>query len=437
MVSISKTWREQGNAFLKKNVEGTAPVICRQNLEKSLQYYYKAENTAGDNMEDRCSAKKNSGIASLKLARILDPRKEKANLIDFYFKQALEKFSEAWEYGRGKSNEWLMGIQTLSLECFINMEDRMADDKVEDKVRQLESLTLLVLGKENKASAFSTITLLVFELALTNLAAKNFKVALSHLKDCYYPVSEGLRYSDSEEMKRTFELHQEDIYIQTCVAESMQALDIGDNMFQAAMTEEEVLNMDMIYDVLDWYRQAITLTRDKDVLLEAIAHCRLGKIYQKVLKLDDRARVYYAKCIELANTLIPRTIHQEEWYCLATEALSHYQQEDLRKEEEAKKGQREEILKEKKEELDELKKNFKDMGKVEFLIFIYKKYPPKNKKHVLGKVSDQPESPEIKKLYQKAVIHFHPDKVPSEDKVWKFMSEEIVKLLTSHYEYFK
>ena len=50
-----------------------------------------------------------------------------------------------------------------------------------------------------------------------------------------------------------------------------------------------------------------------------------------------------------------------------------------------------------------------------------------------------PEWRDLKKLYQKAVIHYHPDKVDVEQhgKKWKVLSEEITKLLTRHYEFYK
>ena len=54
-------------------------------------------------------------------------------------------------------------------------------------------------------------------------------------------------------------------------------------------------------------------------------------------------------------------------------------------------------------------------------------------------MSSSPEWAELKKLYQKAVIHYHPDKVDEEEHgaKWKVLTEEITKLLTKTYEYYK
>jgi hypothetical protein len=45
----------------------------------------------------------------------------------------------------------------------------------------------------------------------------------------------------------------------------------------------------------------------------------------------------------------------------------------------------------------------------------------------------------LKRLYQKAVVHYHSDKI--DEKIhginWKVMSEEICKLLTANYEFLK
>ena len=54
-------------------------------------------------------------------------------------------------------------------------------------------------------------------------------------------------------------------------------------------------------------------------------------------------------------------------------------------------------------------------------------------------MSSSPEWAELKKLYQKAVVHYHPDKVDEEEHgaKWKVLTEEITKLLTNIYEFYK
>ena len=54
-------------------------------------------------------------------------------------------------------------------------------------------------------------------------------------------------------------------------------------------------------------------------------------------------------------------------------------------------------------------------------------------------VSDYLNPTEVKKLYLKAVIHYHPDKVSEEEhgKKWKVLTEEITKILLRTYECYK
>jgi len=80
--------------------------------------------------------------------------------------------------------------------------------------------------------------------------------------------------------------------------------------------EEESLNMDMVWEVVDWYKQAVLRTREvTEVEMEAIALSRLGKVFDKILKLKNKAKEYVMKAVELANSMHPRTFN--------TEGLSH------------------------------------------------------------------------------------------------------------------
>ena len=45
--------------------------------------------------------------------------------------------------------------------------------------------------------------------------------------------------------------------------------------------------MDMVWEVVDWLRQAVQLTRDRDIEMEALALSSLGKVYDKVSSDDD------------------------------------------------------------------------------------------------------------------------------------------------------
>ena len=91
------------------------------------------------------------------------------------------------------------------------------------------------------------------------------------------------------------------------------------------------------------------------------------------------------------------------------------------------------------DKLKEMKDKWEESGD-KFLMFVYEAHPPKitckvpKRSNVIGQPKDK-----LKKLFQKAVINYHPDKQDVErfGMKWKVLSEEITKLLTNFYEVYK
>ena len=131
-----------------------------------------------------------------------------------------------------------------------------------------------------------------------------------------------------------------------------------------------------------------------------------------------------------------------EWFKDCAEILERYQQETIQAEEEKWKKEREALLKDLEKEIKDLKKN-DEKSDIEFLKFVYRVFPPKNPEHKLEGVPRKKnayvEHDKKKKLLQKGVCHYHPDKVDTEKhgKTWKVLSEEITKILTRRYECYK
>ena len=75
------------------------------------------------------------------------------------------------------------------------------------------------------------------------------------------------------------------------------------------------------------------------------------------------------------------------------------------------------------------------------LLYIYKTFPPKNesKKPPPEKELKAMDKKGLKKVFQKAVLHYHPDKQDKEKygKKWEVLCEEITKNLTRVYECYK
>ena len=58
--------------------------------------------------------------------------------------------------------------------------------------------------------------------------------------------------------------------------------------------------------------QATLRTREvTEVELEAIAVSRIGRVYDRVLKLKYRAKEYYKHAVQLAFSMHPRTFNKE------------------------------------------------------------------------------------------------------------------------------
>lgn len=199
--------------------------------------------------------------------------------------------------------------------------------------------------------------------------------------------------------------------------------------------------MTLIFEVIDWFKQAVVLARNVEIEQEAIAESRLGYVYDKVLRITLRAKAYYTHCLELAESLKPRMFTACQWYkdCAAT--LLRYQEEARKRDEEEKSKERSGFLEELLKELEEIK-GHKDLA-VELIKFLYTNYPPKNpswEKPSEDEMEDweklETTSKAYKKLLIKALSVYHPDKVDEGiyGKKWKVLCEEITKMLTFHYE---
>ena len=85
----------------------------------------------------------------------------------------------------------------------------------------------------------------------------------------------------------------------------------GDTLFKQ-IKEEEDLNMDLVWDIIDWYKQAVVRTREvTEVEMEAIALSRLGRVYDRVLKIKYKAKEYLMRSMQLAHSMHPRTFNKE------------------------------------------------------------------------------------------------------------------------------
>ena len=82
-------------------------------------------------------------------------------------------------------------------------------------------------------------------------------------------------------------------------------------MYARYCEEDSTRNMEMGWEILDWYKKAILLTRELEVETEAIATSRVGRMFANVIKIKSKARECFKVAIELALSMHPRSFDSD------------------------------------------------------------------------------------------------------------------------------
>lgn len=453
-MSLSSVFRNQGNEFFRQARSLNAnesPLQAKDLYERALSFYYQAKDKS-ETREEECSAAKNIGKAAWRIAEVLTKKEpqEKPEVIIFYLHEAIKALCRAYDIGEEwKDAEWRGEVfETISvcLQEVIDVSEAFVD--TDRKIAQLEKLAFITSVDEASIDLHMSLATLYFHDGTTKLQNGDYKKCLSRMTDCYQPIEEVKRLSKrgdnprvNYEMLNEAGVLEKDVFFHTCAAKSIQARMMGDEILQNALLEQEELQMTLIFEVIDWYKQAVVLSRNVDIEQEARAESRLGYVYDKVLKITLRAKAYYTHCFELAESIKPRMFTACQWYkdCITT--LKKYQEEARQRDDEEKSKARAGFLEELSQELAEIGAH-RDLA-VELIKFLYTNYPPKTptwKKPTDEEMEDWDElettSKRYKRLLIKALAVYHPDKVDEEmyGKKWKVLCEEITKMLTFHYE---
>ncbi|XP_067650439.1 uncharacterized protein [Haliotis asinina] len=436
--TISRKWLEDGSRHYRSITDNLCLTLRKHRLNLALNCYDKALALA-QSPEDKASASKNMGVASWKMASMLKQDTNAETQVSFYFTQAMRYLQHAQDYGHSMTEEWKGKLCTIGTRCWSEAMNKYDDFDIEDRVKAIAPFLEYILLPKLKAEAYLEQAQNYFKCGITVLQVGNYKECLSYMRDCNFPLNEARRFGSGCVLSEV-DLLEKDVFIHTCVAESVQARETGDALFTQLVVEEEFLSFTRVYDVIDLYHKAVLLTRGQDLEMEAIAHSRLGRVYDRILKIRSKAKENYRYSLDLAQSMEPRNFQTEEWFKMAAAALQRFQQETVMGEEERRWKQKEAILKQMTREVTALKRQFTLRNKFEFLQYVYKTFPPKNPLHVLADIKEKyPTYTMLKKLYQKAITHYHPDKadVERDGKKWKVLSEEITKYLTQHYENMK
>lgn len=433
-MTSSVKWRQMGNEIYS-SATNLAPVLRKERLQQAINLYLKAFE-AQTNTDELTSAAKNLGMASWRLGDVLE---EKYSRI-YHYKESAKYFSIAYEKGLSvKCQSWLetliMSTTQFLEEVFMCLQ---SFSNPKERTKYLYDIANAISVRNLKAQCFLALADVIFKAGVTALSEGQPKQCLDMMRECYRPIEEVKRFGhDDASMMSEARVYEEDVFVHQCIAESIQARLIGDDLFNRMLKEEDSLNMDVVWDVVDWYKQSILLTREKDLELEAIGHTCLARVYDQVLKLKFKAKENFLHCLQLVNTMHPRVFTNEKWYQYATQTLSQYQQEVLRQEEDAWSTEKSAILIELQDDikkLEELSENAEG-----FLRFVYKTYPPKNVAHKLNESLLIGENKNVKKALRDGLLHYHPDRLKAKDlgKKWIVLCEEITKYLNRKYEVYK
>ena len=344
-------------------------------LENAMASYVSAEILASDS-DEYASALKNHAKAAWNLYCLL---KEKEEHDVSLLMEASKFFCLAYEKGSSKRDEWREDLLTSLTLCTEEVHDVCRNiNEVDEKCKILSSFFEVVTVKPAHVRLKMNLAKILFHHAVKLLQGEDFKGALKRARDCYRPIEEAKRLNQSDSCAAEIRVLEKDVHILTCSAESVQACKRGNELLTVATLEVDCINIDLVWDAIDWFKTASILTRDQDLEQEAIALSHLGFVYEKVLKLKYRSKEYYKKCLELVESMKPRTFLTQDWYQRCVSTLQELQMEERMRDEREKQKEREKKLEAVKEELKDLKKN--NTGKCEFLIHVYNTYPPKNPK---------------------------------------------------------
>jgi len=285
--------------------------------------------------------------------------------------------------------------------------------------------------------------------AAVAVANKEFLEASYLLAEMNRPVEEARRCCRGDRgMTREVELLALDMTVHSALAQAIHDIYEADKELEHLVVGSEGLSIARVRLCLDKYKQAVVAVVDQDVELVCMAYTKIAKIYLKVVKdaiSKIKGKEYLMEVMKMSETLTEdKNLHSLEWFNLATALLWEIQEEAQKKEDKEWASKRKVAVEEIKEELKQLGEHEGDSDE-DLVSFLFAKLPPKHKpaaewKHLEEEVrTSEDQSKERKKVFQKLVYIYHPDKVDQEkfDDKYYVLCDEITKELNKRYSRLK
>lgn len=440
-----------------------------EHAKEALRLFCSASDAAKkeENITDLAYALKNFGYTSFRLASLVEfQTRNEMDTIVFYFKDSVKYLLDAILNGKKgklpftwieKTNEMV----THSIHAFVQY---LISKSTSWKLRCGKLGKLLEPAKPS----LCVTSEIYFEIAnemmkavvlltegedwnAANSCLKDFEQALIFAQQTLHGVKPALRPPLLEQGLTDLE-HSLRAY--TCRIESSLSLRKGLDLLESleADDEDQSMDMDMAFMVLDHFTEAIvlsksTVTRYACLETEARASSYLGQFHYNQLKNEDRGNQYLMNVMQLCDSLTHsgggNAFFQQDWYQNAKKLLEKIREKKVLYDQEKLEKERAPTLLKIKPLLDAMEEVMKDVkGKTDrcylFLKHIYSKHPPKNGKTLkddLDKNSDK----DVNKACMQAVTDYHTDKKFNKEHgiEWYVLTEEIVKKLNDFRSYFK
>jgi len=385
--------------------------------------------------DDLASLNKNLAMVTLRLG----PIEESVEMALYQFLASSQFFLQAREIGLScKPSEWMTSLERARMEGAQELLDYCKSQPIDSRPKHLARYLKTLEKGRTYAQVCMVMLECLFNSSVILLEDRTFQRALNKLNEAGYYMREAKRYGEGE-FSEECEDYEKRIFTHLCICESIQSIHNADDIMVSVLNIGSCgsdAQLDVVFNCVDRYKEASLLAREHSLESEAIASCRLGVIFHKILKNRKKAEDYYAKCLHLANALKPRDLTRSNWYKEAFTGLEQIQQEKLSEENSTHDKLKEGFKVRYAAAIVELEKKFKE-GTESLLEHIYDRHPPKlpasSETYTLPAITHE----NMKSLVQKAMSHYHPDKQVRHEDDWKFLCEEVMKCLTAKYDIIK
>jgi hypothetical protein len=390
-MSQSEQLRKEGNDYFQRAQEPNCQKEEQKKCYQQAVRSFLAAKTYATDVDELASATRNLSLAAFKLAETSwDPNSTEnslkaASLGISSLVTALKKGLTAC-----KENKWhesLLSLTQTSLNSMINLAEELSVPQRLDVFRTMAfhfgvtnhfPFSVKLAGRLN-----ATVGELLFKYAVSLMSdgTGGFAKPLHLL----YQVDEFLKRAKSFDKSIDTENLEMDTREQCEYCRLKQVLARGEHMFNMAVKEEEVLNIEGLWLALDRFNEVLSeenhqkaqsidlqgFTISKPVEIEAEACCWMGRVH-KILGDQKKSYDYCLLCMHMSLAL-PGNAEVKQYYKIAKNIVQEYRKKQGEEEEDPQKTIIRSKISPKLDKLAELAKKSSDC----FVKEVMTEFPPR------------------------------------------------------------